>query len=104
MNKMPSLLPSGPENCSKANWTSIHLCGFQSLHHCMAPFFTHTDWKFRGGQLEDIEGSAPLSFSVHTHLFYGLFVVLEVVHLPPAPLAELLKDLSPPRRRLGRTD
>lgn len=38
------------------------------------------------------------------YLFYGLFVMLEIIHLPFGPLTELLKDLSPPGCRLGWGD
>lgn len=38
------------------------------------------------------------------YLFYGLFIMPEIIHLSFGPLTELLKDLSPPGCRLGWGD
>lgn len=43
MNRMLSRIPSLPVNCSSATRTSIHLWGFQFLHHCKVPVLTQTD-------------------------------------------------------------
>lgn len=38
------------------------------------------------------------------YLFYGLFIMPEIIHFSFGPLTELLKDLSPPGCRLGWGD
>lgn len=44
------------------------------------------------------------SFQYCMYLFYGLFIMPEIIYLSFGPLAELLEDLSPPGCRLGWGD
>lgn len=48
------------------------------------------------------ERTFPITRSIH--LFYGLFIMSEIIHFSLRPFTELLEDLSPPRCCLGWSD